>query len=81
MSCRMYRLLVKNLKQIVQIVDDDVTEFLIGDQMNNIKVFHSIFNKLIFFKKFLDPKRFFQFAGDFSGYQWQIFVHRKLEWS
>ncbi|CCD65224.1 putative imidazolonepropionase [Caenorhabditis elegans] len=60
----MYRLLVKNLKQIVQIVDDDVTEFLIGDQMNNIKILNDSSNSLVIL---VDTNGKFSYIGNLNG--------------
>ncbi|ULT99311.1 hypothetical protein L3Y34_000570 [Caenorhabditis briggsae] len=58
-----YRLLVKNLKQVVQIVDDDTTEFLVGDRMSNIKILNDASESLAIL---VDSKGKFAYIGDHS---------------
>ncbi|CAO4368901.1 unnamed protein product [Caenorhabditis nigoni] len=60
-----YRLLVKNLKQVVQIVDDSTTEFLIGDQMSNIKILNDAEQQSLAI--LVDSKGKFAYIGDQSG--------------
>ncbi|EGT51018.1 hypothetical protein CAEBREN_32801 [Caenorhabditis brenneri] len=63
----MYRLLVKNLKQVVQIVDDNTTEFLRGEQqMNNIKILNSSSSTLAIL---VDSDGKFSFIGEFKDLQ------------
>ncbi|CAL2035989.1 unnamed protein product [Caenorhabditis brenneri] len=60
----MYRLLVRNLKQVVQIVDDNTTEFLRGEQqMNNIKILNSSSSSLAIL---VDSDGKFSFIGEFK---------------
>ncbi|EFO83606.1 hypothetical protein CRE_02940 [Caenorhabditis remanei] len=60
----MYRLLVKGLKQVVQIVDDDVTEFLVGEEMNNIKILNNDSESLSIL---VDSNGKFSYIGEFNG--------------
>ncbi|PIC41871.1 hypothetical protein B9Z55_009141 [Caenorhabditis nigoni] len=59
-----YSLLVKNLKQVVQIVDDSTTEFLIGDHMSNIKILNDANESLAIL---VDSNGKFAYIGDQSG--------------
>ncbi|KAF1762507.1 hypothetical protein GCK72_010769 [Caenorhabditis remanei] len=60
----MYRLLVKGLKQVVQIVDDDVTEFLVGEEMNNIKILNDDSESLSIL---VDSNGKLSYIGEFNG--------------
>uniref|UniRef100_A0A8R1ET50 dolichyl-diphosphooligosaccharide--protein glycotransferase n=1 Tax=Caenorhabditis japonica TaxID=281687 RepID=A0A8R1ET50_CAEJA len=59
-----YRLFVKNLKQVVQIVDDNTTKFLVGEQMSNIKILNDSTNSLAIL---VDSNGKFVYIGDVVG--------------
>uniref|UniRef100_A0A1I7UMJ0 imidazolonepropionase n=1 Tax=Caenorhabditis tropicalis TaxID=1561998 RepID=A0A1I7UMJ0_9PELO len=72
----MSRLLVKNLKQVVQIVDDSTTEFLKGDSMNRIKILNDPSNSLAIL---VDSEGKFEEIGDLGEIEKRDGIERILD--